>query len=186
MKVPSVLFDDTAPSASLDHRKAQAAPIHPRAPPEHLGGSPWPQQAASGRPKLEVSPPFNRQECKTKAQTDLLSGAQYARWRFHDTLPVARRLLPAGAARWGDGPSAPASRRRPLCLRGPPGGSGCSQDRGAVLAAARRCRTPARVGSEHAHVPRSLRPLSPWRGQAPRRAVTPCPPCSPRPRAATP
>ena len=56
MKMASTLSDDTAPSASLDHLEAQAAPTHPRAPPEQLGGSPWPQQPASGRPKVEESP----------------------------------------------------------------------------------------------------------------------------------
>ena len=55
-KMTSTLSDDTAPSASLDHLEAQAAPTHPRAPPEQLGGSPWPQHPASGRPKVEESP----------------------------------------------------------------------------------------------------------------------------------
>ena len=51
--------EDRAPSASPDHLKARAAPAHPGAPPEHLGGSPWPQMPASGRPKVERlrSPP---------------------------------------------------------------------------------------------------------------------------------
>ena len=52
----STLSDDTAPSASLGHLEAQAAPTHPRAPPEPLGSSPWPQELASGRPKVEGSP----------------------------------------------------------------------------------------------------------------------------------
>jgi len=52
----STLSDDTAPSASLDHLEAQAAPTHPGAPPEHLGGLPWPQELASGRPKVEDFP----------------------------------------------------------------------------------------------------------------------------------
>ena len=55
-KVPSTLFEDSAPSASLDHLKAQAAPAHPRARPEQLAGSPWPQQPASGRPAVERLP----------------------------------------------------------------------------------------------------------------------------------
>ena len=42
----STQSDGTAPSASLDYRKAQAAPTHPGAPPEHLGGLPWPQEPA--------------------------------------------------------------------------------------------------------------------------------------------
>ena len=41
--------------------KAQAPPTHPGAPPEHLGGSPWPQQPASARPQVEDFPPFNHQ-----------------------------------------------------------------------------------------------------------------------------
>ena len=42
---PSTLFADTAPSASLDRLKAPAAPTRPGAPPEQLGGSPWPPGA---------------------------------------------------------------------------------------------------------------------------------------------
>ena len=49
----SALSDDTAPSASLDHLEAQAAPTQPRAQPEPLGSLPWPQELASGRPKVE-------------------------------------------------------------------------------------------------------------------------------------
>ena len=52
----STLSDDSAPSASLDHLEAQAAPTHPKAPPEHLGSLPWPQEPATGRPKVEDSP----------------------------------------------------------------------------------------------------------------------------------
>ena len=52
----STLSDDTAPSASLDHLEAQAAPTHPRAQPEPLGSLPWPQELASGRPKVEDLP----------------------------------------------------------------------------------------------------------------------------------
>ena len=53
---PSALPEDSAPSASRDGLKAQAAPTHPGAPPKQLGSSPWPQQPASGRPKLEDVP----------------------------------------------------------------------------------------------------------------------------------
>jgi hypothetical protein len=42
-KMASTLFDDIAPSASLACLKARAAPTHPGAQPEHLGGLPWPQ-----------------------------------------------------------------------------------------------------------------------------------------------
>ena len=55
-KMASTLSDDTAPSASLDHLEAQAAPTHPRAQPEPLGSLPWPQELASGRPKVEEFP----------------------------------------------------------------------------------------------------------------------------------
>ena len=44
LKVASTLPEDRAPSASLHHLKAQAAPTHPRAQPQQLGGLPWPQQ----------------------------------------------------------------------------------------------------------------------------------------------
>ena len=56
LKGPSTLFDDSAPSASLDCLKAQAAPTYPRAQPRHLGRLPWPQELASGRPKVEDFP----------------------------------------------------------------------------------------------------------------------------------
>ena len=55
-KMASTLSDDTAPSASLDHLEAQAAPMQPRAQPEPLGGLPWPQEPGSGRPKVEGLP----------------------------------------------------------------------------------------------------------------------------------
>ena len=38
---------------------------HPRAPPEHLGGLPWPQQPASGRPKDEKLPPSTYRQAKS-------------------------------------------------------------------------------------------------------------------------
>ena len=56
LRLASTLSDDTAPSASLDHLEAQAAPTHPRAPPGPLGSSPWPQELASGWPKAEDVP----------------------------------------------------------------------------------------------------------------------------------
>ena len=37
-RLPCRLSEDGAPSASLDHLEAQAAPTHPRAPPQQLGG----------------------------------------------------------------------------------------------------------------------------------------------------
>jgi hypothetical protein len=51
---------DSAHLVFLDHLKAQAAPAHPRAPPEALGGSPWAQGPAPGRPKVEGSSPLHR------------------------------------------------------------------------------------------------------------------------------
>ena len=48
--------EDGAPPAWLDHPKAQAAPTQPGAPPQQRGGSPWPQERASGRPKVEDLP----------------------------------------------------------------------------------------------------------------------------------
>ena len=36
--------------------RAQAGFTHPRAAPEHVGGSPWPHEPASGRPKVEDAP----------------------------------------------------------------------------------------------------------------------------------
>jgi hypothetical protein len=62
LKMASTLFEDSAPSASLDCLKARAASTHPRAQPEPLGGSPWPHELASGRPKVEDGPlPTTRQ-----------------------------------------------------------------------------------------------------------------------------
>ena len=56
LNAASALSEDSAPSASLDHLKAWAAPTHPGAPPEQVGGLPWPQQPASGRPKDADAP----------------------------------------------------------------------------------------------------------------------------------
>ena len=63
LQMASTLFEDSAPSASLDCLKAQAAPTHPRAPPEHLGGLPWPRELASGWPKVEDSPLSTSRPC---------------------------------------------------------------------------------------------------------------------------
>jgi hypothetical protein len=52
-KLLSALSEDSAPSASPDHLKAQAAPTQAGAPPEQPEGSPWPQQPASGRSKVK-------------------------------------------------------------------------------------------------------------------------------------
>ena len=54
--MPSALYEDSAPSACLDHLKAQAAPTHLRAPPERPGSLRWPQEPALGRPKVEDFP----------------------------------------------------------------------------------------------------------------------------------
>ena len=52
----STLFEGPAPSARLVAPRARAAPTHPRASPEQLGSLRWPQEPASGRPKVEDSP----------------------------------------------------------------------------------------------------------------------------------
>ena len=44
-KGPAALLADGAPSASLDHLLAPAAPTHPGAPPGQLGSLRWPQLA---------------------------------------------------------------------------------------------------------------------------------------------
>ena len=43
LKMPRALLDDSAPSASLDRLKAQAAPTYPGAPPQRLGSLPCPE-----------------------------------------------------------------------------------------------------------------------------------------------
>ena len=53
----SALLEDSLPSASLDGRKARAAPTHPGAPPAHRGSPPsWPPERAAGRPRAEAAP----------------------------------------------------------------------------------------------------------------------------------
>jgi hypothetical protein len=54
-KGPPALREDGAPSASLGHPRAQAAPAHPGTQPERRGGVPGPQQLASARLKVEES-----------------------------------------------------------------------------------------------------------------------------------
>ena len=56
LSVSSTQLEDSAPPASRDYLKAQAAPPYLRAPPEQLGGLPSSQELASGRPNLEESP----------------------------------------------------------------------------------------------------------------------------------
>ena len=56
LKVAPPCLGTAPPSASLDRRKAQAALLHPTAPPEHLGGFPWRHPLASDRPKVEDVP----------------------------------------------------------------------------------------------------------------------------------
>ena len=60
LKPASALSEDIVPFASQDHWKARATPTHPRAQPRHLGSSPWPQQPASGRPKVAGLSTCNR------------------------------------------------------------------------------------------------------------------------------
>jgi hypothetical protein len=69
-EMASTLSDDSAPSASLGQLEARAAPTHPRAPPEHLGSLPWPQEPATGRTKVEDSPlSTTRRPSRSRART---------------------------------------------------------------------------------------------------------------------
>ena len=61
LNTPSTLSEDGAPAASLHRPEAEGSPTHPVAPPQPLGGVPWPQQPASGRPKAEDFPLSNHQ-----------------------------------------------------------------------------------------------------------------------------
>ena len=97
------LSDDSAPSAGLECLKAQAAPTHPGAQPEHLGRSSWPQERASGRLKVEGFSNFNHQAPSPRA----VGGAR----RVPQPPPVQRRLGPAQA-------SGPGSAARPRRWRG--------------------------------------------------------------------
>ena len=63
----SAKCEDRAPSASLDHPRAQAAPTHPGAQRRQLEGLPWPQQPASGRPKVEDSPLSTNRHCSVNS-----------------------------------------------------------------------------------------------------------------------
>ena len=77
LKMASTLPDDTAPSASLDRLEAQAAPTHPRAPPEHLGSLPWPQEPATGRLKVgefSLSTPRYREQRAARVAVDRVVG----------------------------------------------------------------------------------------------------------------
>ena len=57
---PLDLLEDSnpcpTPPARLVPPGAPAAATHPRAPPQRLGSVPWPQQPASGRPRVEDAP----------------------------------------------------------------------------------------------------------------------------------
>ena len=75
----STLPDGIAPSARL------AARTHPGAPPEPLGGSPWPQEPASGRPKVEEAPLLDHQARRSRLQESEAP---------HRLLRVAGRLDP--------------------------------------------------------------------------------------------
>ena len=83
LRVPSTPCEDRAYSASLGRLEAQAASTHPGAPPQQLGGSPWPQQLPSGRPKVEDVP---------------LSTIRSRCFRAFKSVPPRPRLGPAGEA----------------------------------------------------------------------------------------
>ena len=133
----STLSDDTAPSASLDRLEAQAAPTHPRASPEHLGSLPWPQEPASGRPKVEDSPlSTTRYRDPNQYPTGSSSGGPL---KTHQTfvdgkqeavlIPIHGRLVPFHISTVkNDQPVQnglpPVSGRRPLGLPGLSRGSG--------------------------------------------------------------
>ena len=93
----STLPDDSAPSASLDHLEAQAAPTHPRAPPGPLGSLPWPQELASGWPKVE-DVPLSTSRHDHHYETKQIAG----RWLlksgtdFRDLSRIRLKLLPGG------------------------------------------------------------------------------------------
>ena len=56
ISTPSARPADRAPSARLLPSGAHIAPTHPSAPPEQRGGVLWPQEPASGRPKVRGLP----------------------------------------------------------------------------------------------------------------------------------
>ena len=102
MKLASTLPEDRAPSAALDHLKPQAAPTRPRAPPQQRGSLPWPQEPASGRPKVEDSP------LSTTRPRDLRAGPlgrdtnfRHLRARGPRGGAAPARAAPGGAQRGG-------------------------------------------------------------------------------------
>ena len=152
--MPPDLLDDTAPSASLDYLKAQAASTHPRAPPEHLGSPLWPQELASGRPKVENSPLSTTRQglpqphlsatppsdchfipCRTGPRLDL--GPPAARQREHycaARLPVLRSRLPMGGGQQGLGADGKDSPARGGGLRPHLSSARCGRDASLVFA----------------------------------------------------
>ena len=105
-KTASTPSDDTAPSARPVPPGALAAPTHPRAPPEHLGSSPRPQEPASGRPKVEESA-FNPQAA-TPRSSPSPSGRAWASRRVRRPLPLSDRP---------PGPAPPRARCGPSCIK---------------------------------------------------------------------
>ena len=93
LKMASTLFDDTAASASLDHLEAQAASPHPRALPEHLGSSPWwPQELASGGPKVEDSP-LSTTRCRGRCAQKPVTRAAYSLSNTLVVFPLVQSAL---------------------------------------------------------------------------------------------
>ena len=68
-KVPSDPVEDGTPPASPDHLEAWGAPTHPGAPPQQLGGSPWPPPPASARSQDEDSPRSTGRRRRRAART---------------------------------------------------------------------------------------------------------------------
>ena len=77
---PLALFEHAAPSASLDCRRARATPTHRRAHPKHLGGWPWPQELASGRPKKTRAPSLSLRRTTSSASARC---STTGRWPSH-------------------------------------------------------------------------------------------------------
>ena len=89
LKRPSSRSEDSAPPASLDHLKARAAPAQPhRAQADRLGGSPWLQQPASDRPKVEGVPLSTTSPAPAKQQCHARSCAAAFKLKGVETLPA--------------------------------------------------------------------------------------------------
>ena len=99
---PSALPEHTAPSASLDHSKAQAAPAHPGAPPPPRGGSPRPPYPASRRSKVED---FSTARCDERdSEAARRAGVGYIHWGHLCHFETERLVAPDAARTAGLAP----------------------------------------------------------------------------------